>query len=238
MNKIMIVLFLFGIVYAIDDVSFPNRFPTSPARISDLVEDFDSLVSGTNKIIDTITNKYVRKQFFKDTTWDTLKSRWGKLDTIRGDTGYYRTFKTTSIKIDTIRVYKIVTDSIFINDTGTFVCSTSTGFLSVSPISVKYYRVGKHVTLTFPASAITVDSVAQLVIKDIPLKLCPSASVAAASTYLPGFATNYDNTQSSVLFCSVSYDGLITIQCPQVITKFKRGSSLVMNYASIFYIKY
>jgi hypothetical protein len=41
------------------------------------------------------------KQFLKDTTWDSLKARWGKIDTVKGDSSYFRVNKARVGRIDT-----------------------------------------------------------------------------------------------------------------------------------------
>jgi hypothetical protein len=76
MKKIILlcaVLLLAIVIYAINDVTVPNTFTAGTKAIaSEVNENFDSLETGVNRIVDTIDNRFVRFTDFRDSTIDTI----------------------------------------------------------------------------------------------------------------------------------------------------------------------
>jgi hypothetical protein len=86
MRKILLILFIFGITAALDDMSVPNTF----------------------SLPDTLEAVFVRAADLRDGTFDTIsmdtsysrvaKARIGRIDTTYGDTAYYRVAKARNRK--------------------------------------------------------------------------------------------------------------------------------------------
>lgn len=101
-RSIYILIFVLS-SFAIDDISFPVRPTTNTViSLSDYLKNLDSIVTKSNRVIDTLDNKFVRKLDLNDSIYDSIEVKFGKIDTIKGDSSYYRVYKGRKGRIDTI----------------------------------------------------------------------------------------------------------------------------------------
>lgn len=169
---ILLILFAVVIAFSMDDITFPYR-PTTATTISlsQYLANLDSIVNKSTRNKDTVQNLFVRKQYIRDTTWDSVKTRLGKIDTVTGDSAYHRVIKSRLGRVDTIksdsgniRVIKsnrLTIDTLVFGgglydiDTGTFQCTlkgiTSTVY-HTKVANAKYQRINEIVTISFDST--------------------------------------------------------------------------------------
>jgi hypothetical protein len=103
--KRWIFLLLVLPLFALDDVTIPNTFTANtPAKASEVNENFDSLEVPYNKLLDTLDQNYTRFDDFADST---ISAKRIDLDTLRGNPYIDTLMVQDTAWIDTLTVTKL-----------------------------------------------------------------------------------------------------------------------------------
>jgi hypothetical protein len=139
MKKIFLLLLIpLGFGYSLNDVTKPYTFVARDTiKSAQLNANWDTLYGRINQINDSLDLRFARYSRIKDSTYDSLKAKFGRIDSIRTST-------------------KIICDSMFtrkINftnpDTAFFSC-TLTGCAADVIGLAKYSKIGSIVTINWP----------------------------------------------------------------------------------------